>query len=377
MTPFDALPPLDANARAIVIVPARDEAAFVARALRALDAQRESFETIVFANGCRDATAERARAFARTAAHPVHVVEADLPGGTVGEARKMLMDAAAGRFRRAGSDGWIASTDADTRVTPDWLAATLREAAAGADAVMGEVDVRARDLATLPAGASRLYVWDRTYRRAFAHAEAVLDPVPWDPAPRHRLTYAASLAVRASVYERAGGLPPLARGEDAAFAAALARLDARVRHARSVRVFTSPRADGRVAGGFSQLVRLLHGVPGPEQWLVEAPEATLRRIRARAALRRFHASGGAAGGAAYRSVLGAFGLDVAAFAALYDPGATFGANAERVEDAAARHGAYAGYGRVPVARAVAVLQAAAGAAVSRSAMRASVASGAG
>ncbi|MBD5633662.1 MAG: glycosyltransferase [Candidatus Eremiobacteraeota bacterium] len=388
MIPFDALPPLGERVRTIVIVPARDEADRIGAALRALAMQRtlsgepldaRSYETIVFANTCTDATARIVRDFANgvAATHPVHVVEADLePGAHVGTARRILMDAAAERFRRAGrASGWIASTDADTVVASDWIAAMRAEALAGADAVMGFVDISRSDRSALSLDAARLYDSDLAYRSAVADVECALDPVAWDPAPRHAFQYAASLAVSVDAYVRAGGLPALPRGEDSALYSALLRVDARVRHSLRMRVDTSPRATGRVEGGFANFIRLLHDAVGPEQWLVEHPEETLQRIRARAALRRYHTVD-ADRASAYRSALDAFELDFASFALLYDASATFGVNFDRFEADALARGVYATYGRVPVARATALLRSAL-AAPSRSAIRTSVASGAG
>jgi hypothetical protein len=385
---FDALPPLGRAVRTIVVVPARDEAERIESALRAIVAQRTrsgaplaaaEYETLVFANNCRDATARVARAFAAREAsgHAIRVVQAALPSDAhVGTARRTVMDAAAERFFRAGRPrGAIVSTDADTVVAHDWIDSMRAELDAGADAVMGRVTLSRVDRASLPPDAARLYLWDMAYRRARAHVEAALDPVAWDPLPRHAMSYAASLTVRADAYRRAGGLPPLPRGEDAALHAALERVDARVRHSLRVRVTTSPRVVGRVAGGFANFMRQLQDAAGPGRWLVEHPEETLRRIRAGAALRRYHGEGGAAG-ASYRAALELFGLDFAAFSALYEPSETFGLNLQRIERAAFERGTYAGYGRVPVARALAELRAAS-AAPSRSAIRTSVASGAG
>ena len=122
--PFAGLAPLGPGCRLTVAIPARDEERLVGRALAALAAQRaldgaplapELFDVLVFANGCRDRTAQVARG---AAPHlRVQVVEGGLPAGAahVGMARKLVMDGAARRFERAGRpDGLIASTDADS-----------------------------------------------------------------------------------------------------------------------------------------------------------------------------------------------------------------------------------------------------------------------
>ncbi len=388
MSAFAGLPPVGANVRTIVVLPARDEADHIARALAALAEQRtgdgravdpRTYETIVFANTCRDETASIARAFAseRGCRHDVHVVQERLDAGAhVGTARRLVMDAAFARFARAGRpDGWIASTDADTVVAGDWLAALRDEAVRGIDAVMGRVRVAPADRSAFAPDAARTYARHLAYNRAVARAEAAIDPIAWDAAPRHNMHYAASLAVRADAYARAGGLPAVPRGEDTALYAALVRSGARVRHSRRFLASTSPRSSGRVEGGFATFVRQLHDAAGPEQWFVEQPEETLHHIRARAALRAYHRHGDVAGGV-YRDVLAYFRLDFAACADLFDRAEPFGANLERFERSAHERGVYAGYGRVPVARAIAVLREACEA-TSRSAIRTSVASGAG
>jgi hypothetical protein len=365
VTTFEGLPPLGARARAIVIVPARDEAGHIERALEALCEQRtlsgrprdpRDYETIVFANNCRDGTGALVRRFAaRRPAHAVHCVEADLGADAhVGVARRLVMHAAARRLIVAGrAEGFVLSTDADTVVAPDWLDATQAETRC--DAVMGRVLVAPGDRGAFAPGAAELYVWDLAYRRAVARVETALDPLPWDPGPRHAMQFAASMAVRAAKYVQAGGLPALPRGEDTALYAALVRIDARVRHSLRVRVATSPRTVGRVEGGFAGYIRLLHDANGPKAWLVEHPAETLHHIRARAALRRVHAGDSKS---ARREAAAFFLLTPESFAAKYDVDDTFGANLQRFERDAIERGVYAGHRRMPVIPAIAALRAA-------------------
>ena len=210
------------------------------------------------------------------------------------------------------------------------------------------------------------------YRRAVANAEAVLDPVRWDPAPRHGNCFGASLAVRADAYVRAGGVPALAFHEDLAFYAALVRTDARVRHALAVRVRTSMRSDARVNGGYATFVAGFRAAPDAVDD-VEHPNETLQRIRARAALRRSYAMRDDE--ALRRVAAAAFRIDQAGFATLVAANPTFGTALEAIEAEACARGAYAEYARVPVTDALAVLRRTLSAA--REPMRASVASGPG
>src|SRR5204863_903204 len=111
-----------AVAEVSVIVPARDAAATLGRALAALGAQEGApdFEVIVVDDGSRDGTAQLAeRAGART-----------VRAAGDGPARARNAGAA------AASGAVLAFTDADCYPTPGWLAAALR-ALDGADLVQG------------------------------------------------------------------------------------------------------------------------------------------------------------------------------------------------------------------------------------------------
>lgn len=102
-----------------VIVPAKDEAANLPATLAALAAQTnlhcqalppDSFEVIVLANNCNDATAAVVR---RQARHlpllALHVAELWLPTAQahVGRARGLLMDAACARLEAVGQPAGI------------------------------------------------------------------------------------------------------------------------------------------------------------------------------------------------------------------------------------------------------------------------------
>ncbi len=249
-----------------MIIPVRNEARRLPATLRALAAQVEldgsrfdprRFEVIVLANNCTDSSADAVRRFA--ARHPglaIHAVEARFPRPVshVGHARACLMNHACERLARtAGADGVIASTDGDTQVAPDWLAATLAEIASGAEAVGGRIVTG--DDTVLPPALRRLARRDETYQRLRVRLEHALDPDHADPWPRHHQHFGASLAVTVRAYQRVGGLPPEPFLEDEALYQALRRHDLNVRHSTSVTVVTSSRRAGRVAVGLSWQLR--------------------------------------------------------------------------------------------------------------------------
>ena len=290
--------------RCVVVMPARDERLLLPGALRALAGQclpggaapRTVFEVIVLANNCSDDTAASARRVAATQPQAtVHVVEASFPAAqaNVGHARRLLLDEAARRLARADArDGVIASTDADTRVAPDWLAATLAAVDAGADAVGGRIGLLAGTAP--PAATLRVQRLDDCYRLLRATAESAVDPDPGDPWPRHHQHFGASLAVRVDAYRAVGGQPCVPYLEDEALVRALRRADRTVRHCPAVRVRTSGRFDGRAPVGLAwQLRDWDDRVREARQPEVADPVRELRAWGLRRALRelwRSHAS---------------------------------------------------------------------------------------
>lgn len=298
--PLVAIPP-DPRCLAVIIIPARDEEAGIEATLTALAEQRDaagslldphSYEVILLANNCRDATAALARSFA--ARHPaltLHVVECHLPAGeaNVGTARRLLMDEACRRLLLCGrSRGVIASTDADTLPAPTWLAAILAEIAGGADAVGGRILTDPIGRVLLPEGVRRSYLRDVGYRTLAVEAEALLDPVAHDPWPHHHQHFGASLALTAAAYRDVGGLPLLPALEDVALSIALVLADARLRHSPAVRVVTSARMVARNIRGFSTQLQewgILRATHAP--FLVESAASIMVRARQRHQLRRF------------------------------------------------------------------------------------------
>lgn len=383
---FAALPPLGPRVELIVAIPARNEEDSIGATLASLARQSdgsgsplayERFETIVFANDCIDGTAERARAVARAhAGFVVHVVTDALPPqiAHVGTARKRVMDAAARRFDRARRPGGtIATTDADTIVDTAWIAETLAEIR-DADAVTGRIMLAPNERAGLSGAARRLYLHDTAYRQIVGELEAVCDPVPSDPLPRHGQHYGASFAVTARAYERVGGLPPEPRLEDLALYAALQRIDARVRHSMRVRVATSARTLARVEGGFATFLRDLHAcAERRDERLVEAASLTLAQIEARAALRRlWH---GSAAAADIDRVTATYAMSRYRFRRLFDRSEPFGANAQRFEASASA--VFARVAREPLPIVLVVLRCALAAAKAARPTRSIAASGAG
>ena len=122
---------------------------------------------------------------------------------------------------------WLAFTDADSEVAPDWISSQL---AIKTDVVCGTVAVRD---------------WG-TYGNAMrSHYEST-----YTDADGHRHIHGANLGVSTKAYVRAGGFHPLESSEDVAFVNALQASGASIAWSAVPRVFTSARRVFRAPGGF-------------------------------------------------------------------------------------------------------------------------------
>jgi len=196
----------------IVAIPACNEQQGMAACLAAVDtaaactADDADVTLLILANNCRDRTATMAR---RGVSRPLRVVvdQVELPADwRAGGVRREALDPAAALLP---ADGVRMTTDADSTVAPDWIAANLA-ALASADAVAGVVAFDLAIRAALPWLPGR----DLEWRLAELHAQlnSLLGPVTLDPWPNHIWTWGASLALTVSACRAIGGLPavPLA-----------------------------------------------------------------------------------------------------------------------------------------------------------------------
>ena len=198
------------------------------------------------------------------------------------------MDLAADWLAAHGDgDGVLLTTDADSRVAPNWVSANLGAIAAGVDGVAGCILLDPDEAARLPECVRERGRLEEQYARLLAELQARLDPQPYNPWPHHSTASGASLAVTLRAYRQIGGLPALPLGEDKALVASLVDCDARVRHALAVQVVTSGRLDGRAAVALP----IRSGFAAP----IRMPVATRRWSRSRL---RF---GGAYGAGAFAS----------------------------------------------------------------------------
>ncbi|MES2092767.1 MAG: glycosyltransferase family 2 protein [Actinomycetota bacterium] len=215
-----------------VVIPARNESALISRCLRSLELAVEvlqygpappSVHIVVVLDRCTDDTAELVSSFGW-----VDTVEVD--AGSVGVARSVGVASALARLQVETDRAWIANTDADSAVPPQWLVEQVRLANSGADVVIGSVSPVMADLTDDLADA-----WHRVRRRR-------------SPAGH---VHGANLGFRASSYIVAGGFTSEALHEDVSLVARMSAASAAVCSSLDIDVTTSGRKQNRLSGGYA------------------------------------------------------------------------------------------------------------------------------
>ena len=204
-----------------VIVPAHNEEReldsclrYLVRAARWPPLGGESVLIVVALDACTDSSASVARR--------IGIETVQLEARNVGAARA----AGAALALKVGAR-WLAFTDADSRVAPNWLHAQLAQ---DSDAVCGTVQV------------SHWGSYGDDMRRHYA--------ATYHDADGHRHIHGANLGVSAEAYRRAGGFQPLVSSEDVALVDALKASGAHIAWSAAPRVTTSARRVFRAPDGF-------------------------------------------------------------------------------------------------------------------------------
>jgi hypothetical protein len=274
--------------RVVVAVPVKDEAERIALCLDALAAQSDvdpaDMAVVLLVNNTTDGTVDAVRALGPLAPFAIHLlqVELDAAHANAGWARRLAMDAAADLV---APGGLLLTTDADTLVNGDWIAANRREVEKGADAVAGYVMADPMELMQLDAQVLDRGRLEWQYQQLAAELVARVDREAHDPWPRHNQNCGASAAITVDAYRRIGGLPPKPVGEDRALFEKVREVDGRVRHSLDVQVVTSARTDGRASGGLADEIRLRTDPDHPCDDALEVAMVTLRRAQWRCEFR--------------------------------------------------------------------------------------------
>lgn len=278
----------------VVAIPARDEEALLPRCIEAVERQTglngASVGVFVLANNCSDLTADVVIALAASSAMPIvcHALALPADRANAGWARRLAMEGAA---ELAAEDAMLVSTDADAVADPDWLSSLVEAFRAPVTAVAGRVSGDWAELQHLPSAALAIGELEGRYQAAAAELEWLVDPLPHDPWPRHRLESGANFAVGRADWAAVGGVPPLSCGEDRAFVNAIVRAGGTIRHAPEPHVTVSARLDGRATGGMaSALAARAQGLATVDT-NIEMADIFVDRLVRRATLRRAFAKG--------------------------------------------------------------------------------------
>lgn len=228
--------------QAVVVVPAHNEFAALPRCLDAVLAAAADASVPILVVAVLDACDDDSVSLSDGYGSDVVFLEVDEQN--VGAAR-----AAGFRFARSVLESpqektWYATTDADTKVGPEWLRSQLdREA----DVVLGVVHV------------------DQWRHHADAVADRYREHYDSDGSG-HGHIHGANMGFRADAYWRADGFRSLASGEDVDLVERFKSAGCRIHWDDELSVATSDRRNGRAAGGFADhLIELSREVAAEDE----------------------------------------------------------------------------------------------------------------
>lgn len=229
----------------VIAVPARNEADRITACLDSIvtalghpDLADVSAHVVVGADSCTDDTEA---VVAATAADDQRISVVSGEWRSAGRARAEATRLGLERCdAEARAQTWIATTDADSAVPPDWLAQQLRLATDGWVGVAGIVRLIGDETPSVHAH------FTRTYETS--------------PLGHHPHVHGANLGIRADAYDHIGGWAPLPLAEDHATWKRLVAAGFPVVSSTASWVWTSGRTVGRAAGGFADtLAGLVRG----------------------------------------------------------------------------------------------------------------------
>lgn len=218
--------------RAVIVVPAHNEARGIRACLGALEAAARCVTVpvslLVVCDACDDGTADHC------AAAGVPVVH--IAARCVGAARRIGIATLIGHDVHP-KQTWVATTDADSVVPVTWLrdqiALADADADAGVDAVAGVVSL------TSPERPGMRRAFELHYGQRIASRGL------------HHHVHGANLGVRASAYLEVGGFAAVANHEDVLLVRALERRGHAIARPDWISVQTSGRLVGRCDRGFA------------------------------------------------------------------------------------------------------------------------------
>lgn len=225
-----------------VVVPAHNEERWIGRCLQSLrratthlKSQVEAAPAVhilVVLDDCTDGTS-------RMVAEFPNVSSISIEQNRVGVARR----AGAAHLLQGLDDErcWLASTDADCVVPPQWLTEMTKFARRGTDLVLGTV---------VP--------WPMVRGALLQHWKA-----EYHSTDGHPHVHGANLGIGGRAYEKLGGWPPVASQEDVLLAERARAVGLTIARTGSIPVLTSSRLDGRAPSGFADYLRGLEARSRP------------------------------------------------------------------------------------------------------------------
>lgn len=228
--------------RAVVVIPAHNEAKNLPKCLRSVVTASACAGLPVTVVVVLDACDDGSRALAGRYGADVHFVDVD--ERNVGASRHAGFEYARTLCGAQSVDDtliWYATTDADSRVDPDWL---VKQLAADGDAVLGVV--RIANWRSVPADAIRRYL--KAYRSKRRGRE-------------HGHVHGANMGFTADAYWSVGGFAALETGEDVDLVRRFEAAGCRIVRDDRLSVVTSARQVGRAPQGFAGHLRALSPRP--------------------------------------------------------------------------------------------------------------------
>jgi glycosyltransferase involved in cell wall biosynthesis len=223
--------------QAAVVIPAHNERANLPACLRAVLTAALCTPIPVIVVVVLDASDDDSAELAGQYGPDVHFIRVE--AGNVGAAR-----AAGFGYARSlcalGAGCWYATTDADSRVDPDWL---IRQLGCDADMVLGLV---------------RVADW-RRQRADVVHRylEAYDASIDGDYDDTHDHIHGANMGFSSGAYWRVGGFRALPSGEDVDLVERIEAAGYRIHRDTRLSVVTSARTRARAPRGFGQKLRRL------------------------------------------------------------------------------------------------------------------------
>lgn len=236
-----------------IIIPARNEAERIGDCLIALAPQcNDRVRVILVVNNTDDDTGAVAQAIALQQSLDLTVLDLTFaPGMGVGAARQRGCALALEQMPHLRH---ILTTDADCRVSPDWVAQSLHHLQRF-DAICGKVTLNPKEAVCLAGLDPNLHHYEVAYRQLVIEFYARNAPNCADLRGSHGGAPGASLCFTRDAYQAVGGFAPIPCGEDRQIIRALRASGKSVLHADDIWVEASCRLVGRAEGGMADTLR--------------------------------------------------------------------------------------------------------------------------